>query len=70
MTSDRPYRKAFSKEKAMAELKRCVGTQFDPEIVRIFIGILNENISSGKIENDALSEQERINIKGWEKNEM
>ncbi|MCD6231692.1 HD-GYP domain-containing protein [Candidatus Aerophobetes bacterium] len=45
MTSNRPYRKAFSKEKAIDELKRCAGTQFDPEIVRIFIEILNENIS-------------------------
>jgi len=45
MTSNRPYRKAFSKEKAIDELKRCAGTQFDPEIVRIFIEILNENIN-------------------------
>jgi len=45
MTSNRPYRKAFSREKAIDELKRCAGTQFDPEIVRIFIEILNENIS-------------------------
>jgi len=40
MTSDRPYRKAFSKEKAIAELERGAGSQFDPKIVRIFIGIL------------------------------
>lgn len=26
--------KAFSNEKAIEELKRCSGTQFDPEIVR------------------------------------
>jgi len=41
MTSDRPYRRAFSKEKAIYELKRRAGSQFDPEIVRIFIRILN-----------------------------
>jgi putative nucleotidyltransferase with HDIG domain/YgiT-type zinc finger domain-containing protein len=45
MRSDRPYRKAFPKEKAITELKRGAGTQFDPEIVRVFIRILNENIS-------------------------
>ena len=28
--------KAFSNEKALEELKRCSGTQFDPEIVRAF----------------------------------
>jgi len=50
MTSDRPYRKAFSKEKAIAELERGAGSQFDPKIVRIFIGILlgeRENLGKG-----------------------
>ena len=37
MTSDRPYRKALPKEEAMAELKRCSGSQFDPEVVRAFL---------------------------------
>jgi HD-GYP domain-containing protein (c-di-GMP phosphodiesterase class II) len=40
MTSDRPYRKAISHEAAIAELKRCVGTQFDPMIVEAFIATL------------------------------
>ncbi|QDS96632.1 Cyclic di-GMP phosphodiesterase response regulator RpfG [Roseimaritima multifibrata] len=37
MTSDRPYRKGRSHEDAVAELKRCSGTQFDPELVDHFI---------------------------------
>lgn len=37
MTSDRPYRKAMSHEAAVAELKRCAGTQFDPELVDKFV---------------------------------
>lgn len=37
MTSDRPYRKSLSKEAAFAELKRCSGTQFDPQIVECFL---------------------------------
>jgi putative nucleotidyltransferase with HDIG domain len=37
MMSSRPYRPAFSKEAAIAELKRCSGVQFDPEIVEVFI---------------------------------
>ncbi len=37
MTSDRPYRKAMKKEDAEAELKRCAGSQFDPEVVNAFI---------------------------------
>jgi diguanylate cyclase (GGDEF)-like protein/PAS domain S-box-containing protein len=37
MTADRVYRKALSSEIAVAELIRCAGTQFDPEIVDLFI---------------------------------
>ena len=37
MTTDRPYRKGLSDEVAIAELKRCSGTQFDPEVVSAFI---------------------------------
>jgi response regulator RpfG family c-di-GMP phosphodiesterase len=39
MTSDRPYRKATSFENAMAEMQRCAGSQFDPEVVRAFADI-------------------------------
>ncbi|UCC59848.1 MAG: diguanylate cyclase, partial [Dehalococcoidia bacterium] len=38
MTSLRPYREGkMTQEEALAELKRCSGTQFDPKIVDIFI---------------------------------
>ncbi|MGH2775409.1 MAG: HD domain-containing phosphohydrolase [Actinomycetota bacterium] len=37
MVSDRPYRGAMSVEEAVAELKRCAGTQFDAEVVGAFI---------------------------------
>lgn len=40
MVNDRYYRKALSKETAISELKRCSGTQFDPEVVKIFLTIL------------------------------
>ncbi|MGH2426066.1 MAG: HD-GYP domain-containing protein, partial [bacterium] len=33
MTSKRPYRRAFSTEQALAELRRVRGIQFDPTIV-------------------------------------
>jgi HD-GYP domain-containing protein (c-di-GMP phosphodiesterase class II) len=33
MTTDRSYRKAMSDSDALAELRRCAGTQFDPEVV-------------------------------------
>ncbi len=39
MTSTRAYRKALPVEAAHAELVRCAGTQFDPEIVPVFIDV-------------------------------
>ena len=37
MTTDRPYREAMAPEDAVAELQRCAGTQFDPQVVEAFI---------------------------------
>jgi len=37
MTNDRPYRKALSEEVAIQQIKRNSGTQFDPDIARIFV---------------------------------
>jgi len=37
MTTDRPYRKALAKEKAIEELKRCSGVQFDSKVVEAFV---------------------------------
>ena len=37
MTSDRPYRKALSKEVACAEIEKNTGSQFDPEVVKAFL---------------------------------
>lgn len=37
MTSDRPYRKAMPRAVAIKELKRCSGSQFDPQIVEAFV---------------------------------
>jgi HD-GYP domain-containing protein (c-di-GMP phosphodiesterase class II) len=43
MTSDRPYRKALSREEAMTELSRNAGSQFDPEVVRHFLALLESS---------------------------
>lgn len=37
MTSSRAYRTAFPKEKAIEELNRCKGIQFDPDVVDAFL---------------------------------
>lgn len=43
MTSDRPYRKAMSIDEAVAELDRCAGYQFDPNLVKCFIELLQNH---------------------------
>jgi HD-GYP domain-containing protein (c-di-GMP phosphodiesterase class II) len=42
MTSDRSYRRAMTSEDAFAELSRCSGAQFDPDVVDAFRITLNE----------------------------
>lgn len=37
MTADRPYRMKTTKELAISEIKRCSGTQFDPDLATKFI---------------------------------
>jgi diguanylate cyclase (GGDEF)-like protein len=37
MTEDRPYRPAMSGDEALAELRACAGTQFDPRVVEMFV---------------------------------
>ena len=36
MTSDRAYRRALPHEVAVAEIERCSGTQFDPDVAGEF----------------------------------
>ncbi len=40
MTTDRPYRGALAQEEAIAELRRCSGTQFDPRVVDALIHVV------------------------------
>jgi len=40
MSSARPYRPALCGEKVLKELRRGAGSQFDPELVEVFIGII------------------------------
>jgi HD-GYP domain-containing protein (c-di-GMP phosphodiesterase class II) len=42
MTSDRPYRRGLSYATARNELMRCSGTQFDPQIVQVFLHMPEE----------------------------
>jgi diguanylate cyclase (GGDEF)-like protein/excisionase family DNA binding protein len=40
MSCERPYRPALSYRQCLAELRRCAGTQFDPELVTAFLSVL------------------------------
>lgn len=42
MTSNRAYRGALSHETAMEEIAKCLGTQFDPSLAKIFVQIKDE----------------------------
>jgi putative nucleotidyltransferase with HDIG domain len=39
ITSDRPYRTASSFAEARREIERCSGTQFDPQVAKVYLGM-------------------------------
>jgi ribonuclease P protein subunit RPR2 len=43
MTSDRPYRGAMRIDRALAEIEGGAGTQFDPEVVRVFVDMVRDD---------------------------
>ena len=47
MTSPRPYRKALSPERALEELRRQAGKQFDPKLVNLFVALTERKLLAG-----------------------
>jgi diguanylate cyclase (GGDEF)-like protein/PAS domain S-box-containing protein len=43
MSEEKPYRKKMSKEEIKEEIKKYSGTQFDPDVAEIFLGLLEKN---------------------------
>jgi HD-GYP domain-containing protein (c-di-GMP phosphodiesterase class II) len=46
MTSERPYRAPMTAETALAELRRCSGTQFDPQVVEAVVAVVSERLGA------------------------
>jgi HD-GYP domain-containing protein (c-di-GMP phosphodiesterase class II) len=44
MTSPRPYRRPFTTERALEEVDRCSGTQFDPTVAEAFLEIWSRGV--------------------------
>ncbi len=58
LTHDRPYRQAWSMEKALAYLQEQAGIQFDPQVVENFVALIREDYLSPQT-NPAPQEQIR-----------
>ena len=43
MTTHRPYRRALTRRYAYLELRRCAGTQFDPDVVEALIEVVHRS---------------------------
>jgi HD-GYP domain-containing protein (c-di-GMP phosphodiesterase class II) len=56
MISDRPYRKALTRDEAIAELRKGAGTYFDPGIVSTFIQCVNGPSGSRFVQAEAAAE--------------
>jgi HD-GYP domain-containing protein (c-di-GMP phosphodiesterase class II) len=48
MTSDRPYRRGFTHDAAIAILRQNSGAQFDPEIVEAFVAVTRAEVGLGR----------------------
>ncbi len=61
MTSNRVYRKFLSEDEVRQEISRCAGTQFDPELAKLFLELIDKGEMKVKTENGvAVDESGRI----------
>jgi diguanylate cyclase (GGDEF)-like protein len=53
MLDDRVYQNAMSLSDALAELQRCAGTQFDPDLVKVFCRLVTERTEPDRLRSAA-----------------
>ena len=46
MVSERPYKPGRTTSAALAELRRCSGTQFDPAVVEAFCAVMADELAA------------------------
>lgn len=69
MTTDRPYRKRLPLEVVIAELQKCRGTQFDPEVVDVAVSSVNVRrlivgAAGDVVEEETAPRSRRVRISG------
>lgn len=65
MLSDRPYQRGRSLEETISELRRCSGTQFDPELVSAFIRVAQRE-GATLIQNSSLTANHQMHHRAME----
>jgi HD-GYP domain-containing protein (c-di-GMP phosphodiesterase class II) len=48
LTSDRPYRKAWTSKKSLDYIKKQSGKHFDPDVVKVFLDLIQEELIDSK----------------------
>ena len=62
MVSTRPYHEGMPPSQAVAEIKRCAGTQFDPKMAEEFIRMLKDNYQISCDENEVSTSKGEYSI--------
>ena len=58
MTTDRPYRKRMNLDVVIAELQKCKGTQFDPDLVEVAVSsVAVRRLIAGSVPNSSLADE-------------